>query len=42
MFYKLDLLWGFSGGSDCIESACNPGDLGLIPGLARPPGEGNG
>ena len=42
MFYKLDLLWGFSGGSDCIESACNPGDLGLIPGLGRPPGEGNG
>ena len=24
------------------ESACNAGDLGLIPGLGRPPGEGNG
>ena len=24
------------------ESACNSGDLGLIPGLGRFPGEGNG
>ena len=24
------------------ESACNAGDLCLIPGLGRPPGEGNG
>ena len=24
------------------ESACNSGDLGLIPGLGRSPGEGNG
>ena len=24
------------------ESACNTGDLGLIPGLRRSPGEGNG
>ena len=32
----------FSGGSDGKESACNSGDLGLIPGLGRPPGEGNG
>ena len=24
------------------ESACNAGDMGLIPGLARSPGEGNG
>ena len=23
------------------ESACNAGDLGLIPGLGRSPGEGN-
>ena len=29
----------FSGGS---ESAFNSGDLGLIPGLGRFPGEGNG
>ena len=32
----------FSGGSDCKESACNVGDPGLIPGLGRSPGEGNG
>ena len=31
----------FSGGSDCKESACDAGDLGLIPGLGRSPGEGN-
>ena len=24
------------------ESACNAGDLGLVPGLGRSPGEGNG
>ena len=29
-------------GSDGKESACNAGDLGLIPGLGRSPGEGNG
>ena len=29
-------------GSDGKESACNVGDLGLIPGLGRTPGEGNG
>ena len=29
-------------GSDGKESACNVGDLGLIPGLGRSPGEGNG
>ena len=32
---------GFPGGSDGKESACNE-DLGLIPGLGRSPGEGNG
>ena len=31
----------FSGGSDGKESACNAGDLGLIPGLGRPPREAN-
>jgi len=30
------------GGSDCKESACNAVDAGLIPGLGRSPGEGNG
>ena len=29
-------------GSDRKESACNAGDLGLIPGLGRSSGEGNG
>ena len=30
----------FSCGSASNESACNVGDLGLIPGLERSPGEG--
>ena len=33
---------GFRGGSDVKASACNARDLGLIPGLGRAPGEGNG
>ena len=33
---------GFSGGSDGKESACNAGDLGLIPGSGRSPREENG
>ena len=33
---------GFPGGSDGKVSACNVEDLGLIPGLGRSPGEGNG
>ena len=33
---------GFPGGSDSKASACNVGDPGLIPGLGRFPGEGNG
>ena len=32
---------GFPGGSTGEESACNAGDLGLIPVLGRSPGEGN-
>ena len=32
----------FPGGSDGKVSAYNVGDLGLIPGLGRSPGEGNG
>ena len=36
------IIRGFPGGSDGKEFACNAGDLGLIPGLGRPPGEGNG
>ena len=33
---------GFPFGSGGKESACNAGDLGLIPGLGRSPGEGKG
>ena len=33
---------GFPGGSDGKASACNVGDPGLIPGLGRSSGEGNG
>ena len=33
---------GFRGGSAGKESACNVGDLGLIPRLGRSPGEGKG
>ena len=37
------LYWeGFPGVSDGKESACNVGELGLIPGLGRSPREGNG
>ena len=32
----------FPGGSEVKASAWNEGDPGLIPGLGRPPGEGNG
>ena len=31
----------FTGGSDGKESACNMGDLRLVSGLGRSPGEGN-
>ena len=43
---SLAALWqrplDFPGGSDGKESACNAGDLGLIPGLGIFPGEGKG
>ena len=32
---------GFPGGSDGKEAACDVGDVGLIPGLGRSPGEGS-
>ena len=35
------VLLGFPGGSAGKESTYNAGDLGLIPGLERSPGEGN-
>ena len=33
---------GFPGGSEVKASACNAGDVGLIPESGRSPGEGNG
>ena len=39
---SLNAYRGFPGGSDSKASACNAGDLGLIPGLGRSPGEENG
>ena len=38
----VQVLEGFPGGSDGKESACNAGDLGLIPGSGRSPEERNG
>ena len=32
---------GFPGGADGKESSCSAGDLGLVPGSGRSPGEGN-
>ena len=36
------MILGFPGDSNSKESACNAGDLGLIPGLRRSPREGSG
>ena len=38
----IPIFLGFPCGSAGEESACNTGDLGLIPGLGRSPGEGKG
>ena len=42
LFCLCDILLDFSDGSDGEESSCNARDPGLIPGLGRSPGEGNG
>ena len=42
MWFEGRYILGFPGSSDCKESICNKGDLGLIPGLGRSPGEENG
>ena len=42
MFNNSYALLLFPGGSDGKASACSAGDPGSIPGLGRPPGEGNG
>ena len=34
-YVEFILIWGFPGGSDGKVSACNVGDLGLIPGSGR-------
>ena len=39
---QIEFWEGLPCGSACKESACNAGDLGLIPGLGRSPGEGKG
>ena len=38
----VDCLMGLPDGSDSKESACNAGDLGLIPGLGKSLGKGKG
>ena len=38
-FTCTSVLWGFLCGSAGKESTCNAGDLGLISGLKRSPGE---
>ena len=43
LFFLFPLIMtSLPGGSDGKESACSVGDPGLIPGLGRSPGEGNG
>ena len=43
MFVGVSLGWvGLPGGSAGKESSCSVGDLGLLPGLGRSPGEGKG
>ena len=42
LFFFFLLTAGFLGSSDGKESACNAGDVGLIPESERSPGEGNG
>src|SRR5574337_664355 len=39
---SLLFIWGQTYKFEVKASACNAGDLGLIPGLERSPGEGNG
>ena len=42
IYTHLERKAGLPSGSDCEESVCNVGDLSLIPGLRRFPGEGKG
>ena len=40
--HLINIILGFPVGSAGKESTCSVGDLGLIPGLGKSPGEGNG
>ena len=42
LFHLYCVYWASLGDSAAKESACNAGDLGLIPGLGRSPEGGNG
>ena len=42
LFTSLLVKMDFPGGSDSKASVCNAGDPGLVPGLGRSLGEGNG
>ena len=42
MLVFTSIIWGCPCSSVGKESACNAGDPGLIPGLGKFPGEGNG
>jgi len=39
---QYSIIWGFPGGSDGKEYACNAGDLDVIPELRRSPGGRHG
>ena len=41
LFFKIQVILGFPGGSDGKETACNAGDPGSIAGLEKSPGVGN-
>ena len=42
LFGMITSVTGFLGGSNGKDSACNAGDMSLIPGLGRSLGGGNG
>ena len=42
VYMYTDTRWGFSDGSVIKNLPANTGDSGLLPGLGRSPGRGNG
>ena len=42
LMQKYLLYWGLPGGSEVKNPPANAGDMGLITGLGRSPGKGNG